>query len=435
MYQEVKVIPKKKKIELIILLVALVWGIFLLVDYLRYDSGNPPIFAIKIVDDHYTDGEVREWIGFGYVYREYERVPIERVEFVPFWVLKENPEDRGELPVTHKDYEVPENKFKDYKYMGLLYFYNKSNRLSGTYKCINSNGSCDRVKSGWDDFHLISKDYLARDDEKFIGVENDRYVFIDDSKEQNVKYGQNGYDRIIYLFDIKKNIILAKFKDLKSSKADSSNDYSTGVKSSYILKDWDTEKWGIVHLNMPSEEDEKSEIKLEQVLPFEYDSITYDIDTGYYIMSKNGKWFIYDLKNKKQVSVESLEPIYDVWKNNNKSFYFKTGVTNDFDNTTFKIYKINGEQYLNESGVTVIMPRESYFMYLSTAKNQLIFMDYSKEIVYTINLYFNSLKKDDVTLPCFEIEKEKKNVITFKIYKGSEPGSQYDSEYIDIRYW
>ena len=65
----------------------LIWGVFLLVDYLRYDSGNPPIFAIKIVDDHYTDGEVREWVGLGYVYREYERVPIERVEFVPFWVL------------------------------------------------------------------------------------------------------------------------------------------------------------------------------------------------------------------------------------------------------------------------------------------------------------------------------------------------------------
>ena len=435
MYQEVQKMPKKKRIELAILLGILIWGVFLLVDYLRYDSGNPPIFAIKIVDDHYTDGEVREWVGLGYVYREYERVPIERVEFVPFWVLKENPEDRGELPVTHKDYEIPENKFKDYKYMGLLYFYNKSNRLIGTYKCINSTGACDRTKSGWDDYHLIAKDYLARDDEKFFKVENNRFVFVDDSKEQNVKYGEKGYERIVYLFDIRKNILIAKFKDIKSSKADSGNDYAIGVKDSYILRDWETGKWGITHLNMPLEDDLKTEIKLEEVLPYEYDSITYDLDTGYYIMSKDGKWFIYDLNAKKQVSIESVDPIYDVWENNNKSMYFKTGVTDDGGNTTFKIYKITGEEFFNETGVTVVMPRESYFMYLSTAKNKLIFMDYSKEVKYEIPLYFNSLKKDELTLPCFEIEKEKKIVITFKIHKSSELGHGYDSEYIDIRYW
>ena len=133
MYQEVKQISKKKRIELIVLICILIWGVFLLVDYLRYDSGNPPIFAIKTVDDHYTDGEVREWVGLGYVYREYDRVPIKRVEFVPFWVLKENPEDRGELPVTHSGYDVPKNESKVYKYYGLLYFYNERNSLIGTY--------------------------------------------------------------------------------------------------------------------------------------------------------------------------------------------------------------------------------------------------------------------------------------------------------------
>ena len=152
-------------------------------------------------------------------------------------------------------------------------------------------------------------------------------------------------------------------------------------------------------------------------------------------MCKDGKWFIYDHKNKKPVSIESADPIYDIWENDNKSMYFKTGVTDESGNTTFKIYKISGESYFNEAGVTVIMPRESYFMYLSTAKNKLVFMDYSKEVKYEIPLYFNSLKKEDLTLPCFEIEKEKKNTITFKIYKGSALGSGYDGEYVDIRYW
>ena len=197
MYQEVKQISKKKRIELLVLVAVLVWGVFLLVDYVRYDSGKPPIFAIKNTIK-YTDGEVREWLGIGYVYREYERVPITKVEFVPFWNLREEPEDRGELPVAHSNYDVPENKERKYKQYGLLYFYDDHRRLIGTYKCINSNGECDRTKTGWDSYHLTEKDYLEKDHNKFLAVEENRYVFIDDSAKQNYPYGHELYTRVIY---------------------------------------------------------------------------------------------------------------------------------------------------------------------------------------------------------------------------------------------
>ena len=123
MYQEVKKMSNKKKIELSILIAVLIWGMIFLIDYFRYDNGKHPIFAVKSVDDYYTDGEVRQWYGLGYVYREYDRLPIKRVEFVPFWVMKEDPEDRGALPPTHQNYEVPENKVtikKELKKMAFL---------------------------------------------------------------------------------------------------------------------------------------------------------------------------------------------------------------------------------------------------------------------------------------------------------------------------
>lgn len=434
MYQEQKQISKRKKIELAIILGIILWCVFLLVDYLRYDSGQPPIFAIKSVKK-YTDGEVREWFGIGYVYREYERIPINRTEFGPFWLLREDPVDRGELPTTHKNYEVPENKSRLAKYYGLLYFFDDFNFMSGTYKCINTDHDCERVISGWDSYHLAKYDYLARDDEKMMGVEAGRYVFIDDSFEQNVAYGEEGYERIIYLFDIKKNEVVAKFSDIKSSTADDNNEYSYGENQNYILRDYDTGKWGIIHLKMPDAEDTKTEIALEQVLDYEYDSITYDIDTGYYILCKDGTWFIYDLKNERGVSANSSEPIYDVWFNSNKTYYFKTGVNDNYGNTTFKIYNINGNSYFDEYGVNFIMPRDKYFMYLSTSDKQLVFRDYSKDIKYTIPLFFTSLYRDTYTLPAFEIQRETSTNLTFKVYKGSALGSEYETEYINIKYW
>lgn len=434
MYQEQKQISTRKKIELATILCVVVWCIFILVDYVRYDGGKPPIFAIKSVKT-YTDGEVREWFGLGYVYREYERIPINKTEFAPFWKLRENPVDRGELPTTHKNYQVPENRDRLSKYYGLLYFFNESRSLVGTYKCINTDHDCNRVVSGWDDFHLTASDYLERDDERIMGVENERYVFIDDSKQQIMAYGEPGYERTIYLFDIVKNLVVAKFKDIKSSVVDENNEYSMGLNQNYILKDHDTGKWGLIHLKMPAKDDKKTEIALEEVLAYEYDSITYDKDTGYYILCKDGNWFIYDLENEKGVSANSSEPIYDVWMNTNRTYYFKTGVTDSYGNTTFKIYNINGDTYFSEPGVTVVMARDTYFMYLSSGNNQLVFRDYSKDVLHTIPLYFSSIVRDTYTLPCFEVEKEKNNTLVLRIYRGSALGNSYDTKYLDIRYW
>lgn len=435
MYHEVKKINKKKRIELLILVAVLIWGLFLLIDYVRYDSGKPPIFAIKNTIK-YTDGEVREWLGIGYVYREYERVPVTRVEFVPFWVLRENPKDRGELPVAHSGYEVPDNPDKKYKHHGLLYFYNKNKTLIGTYKCINTSGDCDRVVSGWDDYHLAANEFFGKDDSKFLGMEEYRFVFIDDSANQNVPYGHKDYERIIYLFDIEKNEILAKFADVKSSIPDDKNNYSIAKNKNYILKDWDTGKWGIRYLNTPPKDDLKTELTLDEVLPYEYDSITYDKDTGYYILCKEGKWFIYDLKTKKVVSAESVEPIYDVWINYNNSYYFKTGVTNKASGeTTFKIFKINGQEFFNETGVTVIYPKEDYYFYLSTYLNQIVFKEYSGDVVKTVPLYFTSLKHDGHTLPCFDIAEETSRKINIRVYHGSAIGSKYDTHYINTKNW
>jgi hypothetical protein len=81
------------------------------------------------------------------------------------------------------------------------------------------------------------------------------------------------------------------------------------------------------------------------------------------------------------------------------------------------------------------MERETYYMYLSTTLNQLVFKEYSGDVVYTIPLYFTSLKKDSHTLPCFEVIEEKRKRLTIRVNKGSAIGSGYDSKYLDITNW
>ena len=97
MYQAPKKLSKQKMIELVILLVCIAWGILFIFNYLRYNDGKPPIMALHF-NRKYDDGFVDEYISLGYVYRSYNRNSITREEFVPFWVMLENPQPAPDLP-------------------------------------------------------------------------------------------------------------------------------------------------------------------------------------------------------------------------------------------------------------------------------------------------------------------------------------------------
>lgn len=426
MYTEPVKITKKKKIELIVLIVVALWFVLFAINYVRYSQGKSLIFSIKIVSD-YEDGSVKEYYSLGYVYRIYNRDAISREEFVPFFVLRENPLSDDGIPDTYKDYTVPDNKSKLEKYKGLLYFYDKRNKFIGTYKCINTTTRCEYAVSGHDNYDLINKDPLTRKKQNYkFSVLYEKYAFIDDSKTQDYEYGHTKYERIIYFFDIENNEILAKFDDIKDSYFDEDAELSYSDDYNFIVKSTDTNKWGLVKI--------KEDGSIEQVLDYVYDSISYDQDTKYYILSKENKWFVYDLRVDKYLVSDVTNPIYDVWVNSNKSYFYKTGVDvikDGFNYINYSIYRFEGNALLSGDYILEVVARENCYIYMDKNTRSLRFMDYTNRLLYEIPLSFIEMEYDDFTHPAFEIYKDYKGNMYFKIYKGRELHFDYDDYIVD----
>lgn len=433
MYEAPKKMDLKKKIELGILLVAIFWGVLFVINYMRYSDSKPPLLSLKVVDDNYDDGKVIEYISLGYIYRSYQREAINKEEFVPFWVLKERPDVEPDLPKPYTGYEVPENISAEDKFRGLLYYFDNKRKTVGTYKCINTLMDCNKAFSGHDKYNLSSYDVLSTSVNGIvIGNIHEKFAFVDDSLGQDAKYGDSNYSRTIYLYQFLEEDpqILAKFADVKASTIDDIYNVGYGVDNKYIVKSMSNDKWGIIHIS------EKGTITEE--LPYEYDSITYDIDTNYYIVCKNDVWFVYDLNNNKVVSAESVEPIYDVWRNGNMTYYFKTGRHRTVGNesfTDYNLYRMDGSEFLVKDRVTAILPRDKYIMYLTNNDKVLHFIDYSTEEKHKIKLYFTDLSDSQYTNPAFEINYEKKGVITFKVYKQRSNSNEYDYVSVNTQYW
>lgn len=427
MYTEPVKITKKKKIELILLIVFAIWIVIFGINYVRYSKGKSLILAINVISD-YEDGSVKEYISLGYVYRIYNRSSISREEFVPFWVLKENPPVDDGIPDTYKDYTVPDNKSKLGKYKGLLYFYSSKRKLIGTYKCINTNTRCEKATSGYDSFNLINKDPLTRKKDYFnFPVIHEKFAFVDDSKEQDLVYGEPKYERIIYLFNIEDNEIIAKYSDIKEMYSDEYSESAGSNNDMYIVKSSTYNKWGIIKVNEDG--------SIDQILDFEYDSISYDQDTNYYILSRDDKWFVYDLESKKNILTDVINPIYDVWVSDNNTYFYKTGVdvVNDgFNYVNYSIYRFDGSPLLVDANVMEIIPRGNCYIYMDKGSVSLKVRDYTNRLLSEYKLYFVNLEYDDFSHPAFEIYKEDNNILYLKVYQGRE--LTFDFDYVDIEY-
>ena len=93
------------------------------------------------------------------------------------------------------------------------------------------------------------------------------------------------------------------------------------------VKDDKSKKWGIINLSKEGE--------IKQVLDFEYESVNYDQDTGYYILMKDNRWYVYNLEKKNKVSDDFDEVIYDVWENSNMNYYVKVGTKKTVGDDSF----------------------------------------------------------------------------------------------------
>lgn len=433
MYNEPPKMSQSKKIELILLIVAMAWLLLFIFNYVRFTQSKSLFLSFHVTDDSYDDGYVEEYIGLGYIYRRYQRNAIAREELVPFWVGRENPESEDALPKAATGYEVPDNPTGHSKFRGLLYFFNIKRETLGTYKCLNSGTDCEVATSGYDYYNTLNKDPLTRPTESYpISNIHETFAFVDDSYPQETNYGNPSYTRTIYLYRFLEEDpeIIARFADVKGSTFDENTETYGGDNSKYIVKSYENNKWGLINIT------EKGTI--EEVLPFEYESISYDIDTKYYILCKEGKWTIYDLNNDKVLSNESDDPIYDVWRNTNITYYYKTGRDRTVGNDSFvdyKIYRLDGKEFLNIDRTIEIIERENCIIYLTSADKTLHFLDYSGEERYKIPLKFLELEHTYLNNPAFEIDYELNGIMVFKIYEGREKSYSYETVSVNTLHW
>lgn len=425
MYEEPKKMSKSKKIEITILIILLLYGALFLLNYLRYTKSKPPLIAIKVTHN-YEDGHTYEYYSLGYVYRKYNRNSIQDEELVPFWHLIKNPAPESDLPKTYKDYNVPTNQYRDDKYKGLLYFYTQST-LIGTYKCLNSENNCNKAISGYDEYNLINTDYITKREYGKLDMLDKKYAFIDDSIEQEKKYGEPNYVRTIYLFDIKNNKILAQYSDIKESIYNSKEKISTGDNNRYIVKHHESKKWGVISI------DEKGNVS--ESIPFNYESINFDEDTGYYILCEEGKWSIYDI-NKEEIILSPIDNIiYDVWINYNKTTYYKISTNKTSEYPEFKVYRLDGTPFIDASSINVIYPKDTFIMYFSPNEKVIRFIDYGKEIKKEVPVNFTSLTEDELTLPSFTVRYESDRYLSLRVYETSNLAAKYKDYHIDTKVW
>ncbi|MBR6949154.1 MAG: hypothetical protein IKH54_03105 [Bacilli bacterium] len=430
MYEAPKKVSGKKLIEICVLLFLIFWGVILLINYRRYCDTKKPILMIHLKNE-YDDGYTDNYVGLFYNIRYYRRNSITKDEMVPFWKGMENPEPTPDLPVPEKGYPIPENPRSLDKFRGLLWYYDENGELIATYKCINGNSTCNKATGGWDKYNVIGNDPLRQEKKyyRFKDIHN-KYAWIDDSFEQtNVKYGDPTYNRLIYLFKIDKNDpeILAKYADIKESTYDEYYELADGYKENYIVKDIDSGKWGIVHI--------KKDGTIEEVLPFEYDSVSFDADTLFYILAQDDKWMIKDITNDKVIAENITAPVYDVWMTGNQSYYYMTGVSRMVAGTEqimFKAYRDKGTPLLDAEGITAIFPFPRCIMYVDSSDNLLKFMGYDKEVKYTLQLNFSIMKHDDVVHPAVAIESYDNERVRVKIYRSHSQSNEYDFESVNI---
>lgn len=430
MYNERPTMSKKKKLELLGGILLLVWLLFLMINYFRYTNGKTPILTIHRTQK-YSDGTVESYYGLFYTYRSYRRTSITGEEFVPFWTPKQNPKPITDIPETYKDYEVPNNQMHADKFRGLLYFYGRRTSLLGTYKCINTDIDCEKAISGHDEYDITYSNPLTKPDKRYQILESyEAYAFIDDSEPQQVEYPAPTYKRTIYFFDIKNNKILARFGDVKGIDYNSIFDKLESKDEVYIVKDYKTNKWGIIQV--------AEDGSIEQKLPYEYDSINFDEDTKYYIVKKDDMWSVYDLKKDVTITDNYTDIIYDVWTNRNRTTYVAVGkqhIIGEYKYIDYKIYRADGQPFLTDDDIVGYYPRENYMFYIKRSTNKLYFIDYAKNVKAEYQLYFAETENTKKHKPCVEIEAVKENYIRIKIYKSSDPNAQYESGYETVKYW
>lgn len=296
----------KKTFEILVLISFISWTSIFLIDYYRANKEQKPIITIKKVTTSCPNGNISEYYGLGYVYRDYKCSNLEEITFQPFWTKrKEIPkEDASQYPDLSTKYEIYDNPNHQSKIKDILYFY-ENDELIYTYKCQNSQEGCNVATSVKDNFN---QRYSQLPMAKY-----NNYVFIDDSSAN---------ERIIYIVDTTKNEIVYQVKDIVA--ATKNNDEGLGIKDKYIVIN-SQNKYGIISL--------EEEVKIST--PYNYDYIKYNTQSNTYTV-KSKYWMITNFDENLYVSNTQLVDAYYI----NEKLYIKIVKEKKIDDQTIYTYNI-----------------------------------------------------------------------------------------------
>ena len=130
--------------------------------------------------------------------------------------------------------------------------------------------------------------------------------------------------------------------------------------------------------------------------------------------------------------------IYELWTNNNKTTYIATGKQHkigEYEYTDYKIYKLDGKVYMDESDIVGLCPKGNYMMYIRRDTKKMYFITYNKVVKKEYSLNFTETEKTRWHYPCVEILKESEMTLSFNIYESSDPNSKYETKYETTKYW
>lgn len=395
MYNDRAVKRKKKIIEISILSIVVLYILLFIVDYVRYKNSMPPLITINKKTVEFSDGEVKEYFGLGWVYREYRRKAIGKIELKSFLSKMARPQAVGSFPVTKKDYEVPDNPDRLDELKGIIYFYGIGSENLRTYKCLNTANDCFKATSGSDDYNISTLENNTEVEEPKFALYNKRYAFIDDSYKQEDKANKNQYERTIYLLDLQKNEIIGEYKDIKYSLINKEG-LAEGYLGRYIVKG-DNHKWGIIEITNEG---------INNLVDFVYDSINFNEATKEYIVLKDEKWYLLNDKTKEE-SEKFGEIIVDAYFSNGKK-YVKTITIDKRGLDTFKYYKIfnsDGSSVLNTNNLVLAFVDGDYAISVDTNNifRAIRILD-NKVIFDGIKLAHTNYIGTNDTLPAFKVD-------------------------------
>lgn len=418
---------KKRIIEIIVLSVFVLWLVFFVIDYIRYKDTNKPLITIAHRTVEFEDGTVDEYYSLGWVYREYKRRAIGDIELTSIFKRMQRPAVQSTLPLALKNYDIPENKEKLDEYKGIIYYYNYGGARIGTYKCINSDNSCTKAVSGYDEYNINQLDPLNSIESmpKFDTYDLN-FAFIDDTATSNDSANALQIRRIIYLYDVANNEILAQYRNVKYSTINNYNK-ADGYNGYFIVQN-DDGKWGII---TPTSNGPITR------LDFQYDSINFNETTKKYIVKKDNQWFLYDIETK-EFSSGFEDIILDAYEADGKLFV-KTVYTKDIGEKEvlyFNLYDSNKTPFLTEDGIIGIQIYNKFISYLKEDSYLRFINTNGQELLSGgIKLNYASIANDLDNTPCYSIEVFNTGNIVVSVPRTNSKSSITDMYYYNTDTW